>query len=195
MKYLLGFIRFWRHFIVGDDALIAIAIMWTLLLTWALAKNYSNIWIVVPLCVVVLMIVVLYRRVAKNTSADVVLTKKSLLLLGILPFVIILSVPLVIFRMTYGQADLDTVLLPVALFCLTALAFWWPAARLFARLPVMTIFIFGTFSYLITLLWQQYYIRLAAEIYQETGPLVSLFVALVFIVLFINTCVAVLRKK
>ena len=194
MKYLLGFIRFWRHFIVGDDGLIAIAVMWTLLLTWAFAKNYSNIWVIVPFCVVVLMVVVLYRRVAKGVASDIAPTQRSLLLLAVLPFVALLTVPLAVFRITFNQVGLDTILLPFALFCLTALVLWWVAAKPFGRFPVMTVFLFGAASYLITLLWQQYYIRVAAELYREVNPLVLVFAVVVVIVAFINACIRTLRR-
>lgn len=188
-NYFLGFVRFWRHFIVGDDGIIAVTVMWTLLLTWALAKNYSNIWVVVPVCVTVLMTTVIYRRVAKGAVSDVAPTQRSLLQLAVLPFVGVLTIPLVIFRITNDQASIETILLPVALFCLTALVFWWPASRVFHRFPVMTIFLFGVLAYLVTLVWQPYYIRFASELYQSTDPIVSSFVALVAIAVFLNACV------
>lgn len=193
MKYVLGFLRFWRHFIVGDDGLIAVAVMWALLFTWTLAKNYSNIWIIVPLCVILLMITVLYRRVANGAVSDVVPTRKSLLQLAVIPFTIVLIVPFVAFRIATGRADLESILLPSALFCLTALALWLLAIRTFNRFPVMTIFFFGGIAYFITLAWQPYYIRVSSELYRLTDPFVSLFVALVIIVFFISVSIKTWR--
>jgi hypothetical protein len=55
MKYILGFFKFWYHFIVGDDWRIAAGVVLGLCLVALLAHTHATIWWVLPLLVVTML--------------------------------------------------------------------------------------------------------------------------------------------
>lgn len=61
MGYLLGFLRFWYDFIVGDDWSVAAGVVAALALTVFLARHDIVAWWLLPVVVVVLLAVSLWR--------------------------------------------------------------------------------------------------------------------------------------
>lgn len=55
LRYVVGFLLFWKKFIVGDDLRVAATIMWTFLLMFAMAQVVLPIWYVAPVVVVCLI--------------------------------------------------------------------------------------------------------------------------------------------
>ncbi len=49
MQYVMGFFRFWYHFIVGDDWTVAAFVTAGLALTWRLAHTGYAVWWLMPL--------------------------------------------------------------------------------------------------------------------------------------------------
>lgn len=52
-SWIVGFGRFWYHFIVGDDWTLAAAVAAGLLITAALTANHISAWWLMPLLVIV----------------------------------------------------------------------------------------------------------------------------------------------
>jgi hypothetical protein len=65
MKYVVGFLRFWYEFIVGDDWRVAAGIAAAIGLTALLAPDVAAWW-VIPAAVVV----VLYASLARAVTND-----------------------------------------------------------------------------------------------------------------------------
>ncbi|HYM16438.1 MAG TPA: hypothetical protein VEZ14_12855 [Dehalococcoidia bacterium] len=61
MKYIEGFFRFWYDFIVGDDWRVAAGVVVALAVTAALARTSVPAWWIVPVVVVSLLSVSLWR--------------------------------------------------------------------------------------------------------------------------------------
>jgi hypothetical protein len=60
-SWLVGFGRFWYHFIVGDDWTMAAAVLIGLILTAILNANHLAGWWLIPLTVIVMLAVSLRR--------------------------------------------------------------------------------------------------------------------------------------
>jgi hypothetical protein len=63
MKWIVGFVRFWYDFIVGDDWRVAVGIAVTIGLTALLADDDISAWWVMPIGVVVVTAVSLRRAI------------------------------------------------------------------------------------------------------------------------------------
>lgn len=64
MSLVVGFGRFWYHFIIGDDWTMAAAVAIGLVLTAVLNANHVLAWWLIPLTVVVMLGISL-RRASK----------------------------------------------------------------------------------------------------------------------------------
>ncbi len=62
MRSIMTFLRFWYDFIVGDDWIIAAGVVLALVVSAVLARRDLNAWWVMPLAVVVLLAVSLWRE-------------------------------------------------------------------------------------------------------------------------------------
>jgi len=58
---LRAFLAFWYDFVVGDDWLVAAGVVLALGLTYALARSTASAWVVLPVAVVVLLPLSLWR--------------------------------------------------------------------------------------------------------------------------------------
>jgi membrane protein implicated in regulation of membrane protease activity len=67
VSWVIGFGRFWYHFIVGDDWTVALAVAAALVATAVLNRRGVNAWWVVPL-VVVVVVTVSVNRFARRTQ-------------------------------------------------------------------------------------------------------------------------------
>ena len=63
---LRAFAAFWYDFIVGDDWLIAVAVVAGLIVTWALARGGLAAWWLLPLLVAVALPVSLWRATRRK---------------------------------------------------------------------------------------------------------------------------------
>jgi len=61
MRWIIGFGRFWYHFIIGDDWTVAVAIAVTLVITAALVAAHVNAWWLTPVVVVAMLGISLRR--------------------------------------------------------------------------------------------------------------------------------------
>jgi len=61
MSYVVNFARFWYDFIVGDDWSVAVGIVLALIVTALLAHNGVNDWWLMPLAVVIVLGLSLWR--------------------------------------------------------------------------------------------------------------------------------------
>jgi hypothetical protein len=62
MSSLMNFLRFWYDFIVGDDWIIAAGVVLALVVSAVLARRDLNVWWVMPLAVVVMLVVSIWRE-------------------------------------------------------------------------------------------------------------------------------------
>ena len=69
MKYMLGFLRFWRDFIVGDDWRFAAGLAAGLLLTWAIARGGVAAWWTLPIVVLAVLSLAVWRAVREDERA------------------------------------------------------------------------------------------------------------------------------
>jgi len=69
MKYVFGFLRFWRDFIVGDDWRIAAGLAAGLLLTWAIARGGVAAWWTLPIAVLAVLSLAVWRAVREDERA------------------------------------------------------------------------------------------------------------------------------
>jgi len=65
MRWIVGFGRFWYHFIIGDDWTVAVAIAAALVATAVLVSAHVNAWWLTPV-VVVAMLGVSLRRASRG---------------------------------------------------------------------------------------------------------------------------------
>jgi len=65
MTYLKNFLLFWYDFIVGDDWIIAAGVVLALVVSALLARREQNAWWVMPLAVVVMLAVSIWRETRK----------------------------------------------------------------------------------------------------------------------------------
>jgi hypothetical protein len=61
LSWIVGFGRFWYHFIVGDDWTVAAAVAIALILSAVLNVNHIVAWWLIPVTVVVMLFISLRR--------------------------------------------------------------------------------------------------------------------------------------
>jgi hypothetical protein len=61
LTYLVGFLRFWYDFLIGDDWAVAAGVVVALGLTALMARRELAEWVWLPVAVVLLLAVSLYR--------------------------------------------------------------------------------------------------------------------------------------
>jgi hypothetical protein len=61
LSWLVGFGRFWYHFIIGDDWTVAAALAVGLALTALLTRTHFPAWLIIPLIVIVSLRVSIQR--------------------------------------------------------------------------------------------------------------------------------------
>ncbi len=61
MRWVVGFGRFWYHFIIGDDWTVAVAVAIALVVTAVLVSQHVNAWWLMPIVVVVMLGISLRR--------------------------------------------------------------------------------------------------------------------------------------
>ena len=66
LSWPVAFVRFWYHFIIGDDWTVAVAVAAGLILTALLKSAHVQAWWLVPL-IVVSMLGLSLRRASKKT--------------------------------------------------------------------------------------------------------------------------------
>jgi membrane protein implicated in regulation of membrane protease activity len=66
MRYVVGFIRFWYEFIVGDDWLVAAGVVVALGVTWVLSHNDVPAWWLMPVAVLALLLTSLWRATRES---------------------------------------------------------------------------------------------------------------------------------
>jgi hypothetical protein len=64
--WIVGFFRFWYHFIIGDDWTVALVVAIALAVTAALVAAKVNAWWLMPV-VVVVMLGISLRRASRQT--------------------------------------------------------------------------------------------------------------------------------
>ena len=62
MNYLKNFLLFWYDFIVGDDWVIAAGVVIALVVSALLARRDMNAWWLMPVAVVVMLAISLWRE-------------------------------------------------------------------------------------------------------------------------------------
>lgn len=67
MRYFKAFFLFWYDFIVGDDWVIAVGVVFALLATDRLARAGFNAWWLMPVSVAALLALSLYRLTRPRT--------------------------------------------------------------------------------------------------------------------------------
>jgi hypothetical protein len=66
MRFLINFAYFWYDFIVGDDWVVAVGVVVALAISALLAHNGMAAWWVMPVAVILLLLVSLWRATAKS---------------------------------------------------------------------------------------------------------------------------------
>jgi hypothetical protein len=66
MRFIKGFARFWYDFIIGDDWTVAVGVVIALALTALLAHNGVAAWWLMPLAVVAMLALSLWRVAARS---------------------------------------------------------------------------------------------------------------------------------
>jgi hypothetical protein len=66
VAYRKSFLGFWYHFIVGDDWTIAAGVVIALVLSTAPGHRDSNGWWVMPVAVIVILPVSLWREISRS---------------------------------------------------------------------------------------------------------------------------------
>ena len=65
MGFLMRFVYFWYDFIVGDDWVVAVGVVGALWISALLVHNGLAAWWVMPAAVVLLLVISLWRAMAK----------------------------------------------------------------------------------------------------------------------------------
>jgi hypothetical protein len=66
MAHLRNFLFFWYDFIVGDDWVIAVSVVMALVASKLLADHSLNAWWLMPVAVVVMLAVSLWREISPS---------------------------------------------------------------------------------------------------------------------------------
>lgn len=69
LSALAAFGRFWYRFIVGDDWTIAVTVFLALVVTYLLLRAGVSVWWLVPILVVLVLGVSLYRAAAPQRAS------------------------------------------------------------------------------------------------------------------------------
>jgi hypothetical protein len=67
MGYIKAFFLFWYDFIVGDDWVVAVGVVLALFGTYRLVRSGVNAWWLMPVAVVVLLAISLWRLTRRRT--------------------------------------------------------------------------------------------------------------------------------
>ena len=66
MTQIVGFLRFWYDFIIGDDWVVAVGVVIALALTYAVSRTSVPAWWLLPLALVLLLPLSLWRATRKD---------------------------------------------------------------------------------------------------------------------------------
>lgn len=154
MKYVRGFFGFWRRFIVGDDSRIAVTVMWSLIMAKSLLANTMNAWLMMPMVVIVLLYVLIYEKIADHPFLRRLSTLNIMLISCAIPFVVTTALPVLLFRINNGAADLRYTWLPASFYLAVAALLLAVLYRFYKKLPMLTIFVFGAVAVLLITVWQ-----------------------------------------
>jgi hypothetical protein len=66
MNYVKSFLLFWYDFIIGDDWMIAAGVVTALAVSTLLARRELNAWWVMPVAVVAMLVVSLWRETRRS---------------------------------------------------------------------------------------------------------------------------------
>ena len=150
MNRIRIFFGFWRKFIVGDDARIAIAVMWVMLFVKSLANNSMNTWLVVPIAVLILLIYLTYDvlKRAKGT------TNISIFWVGLVPMIFSATVPTLLFRINTGATDMQFTYIPITI-CIIVSVFATIILRLvLSHYPILLLFLLGYLTLGLVTFWR-----------------------------------------
>lgn len=192
MKYLRTFLNFWRKFIIGDDARIAIVVMWTLLLLKSLTSNVLNEWYILPIVVMVLLTAIVYGNSIDHHMYKKTTTTFRVFVSITIPMIIVMAIPLLLFRYINSETDLHQTFVPFSIFILIAMIVSGVMGQLYAKFPVMSIFISGVISYLFVLPLQPSVIQLSTYL-SAHYQLASTFLALAIPIFFVTYIVTAFR--
>lgn len=151
MKYLLGFLRFWRNFIIGDDPTIAIAILWSFVAVYSFMKINIHAWYLVPIVTAVLFAVLLersFRAYIAQHKQHIKPRTSSLYPVDALwmPMMVTVIIPFFIFRFASLEFSLERFFLPITIISILVAI----AVRLlipyFHKYPALSSFVAAGFS-------------------------------------------------
>lgn len=147
MKYIRGFFTFWRHFILGDDSTIAILVMWSLLFTWSLTSYFMNIWIVVPVSVVIVLLTLCYDQTARRPLLHGRSELLRFMLATTIPFILVVALPSMVFRFVNHAVNFHYVVQPLAICLITATFLSIVLYEIYKKFPAFVVFIFGVVAF------------------------------------------------
>jgi len=70
MAFVQRFLHFWYDFIVGDDWSIAAGVAFGSALTWVVVQRGLNAWWLMPLVVIIVLAISLWREVNKVKTTN-----------------------------------------------------------------------------------------------------------------------------
>lgn len=151
MKYILGFLNFWRKFIVGDDSYIAISVMWIMILSISMTSNFYNVWITIPVLVIIVMFVVINHKTG-SISLELSISLRYALQTYV-PAIVTYLLPYIYFQIFISSVyDVRFMLLAPLSFVLFVILVAIILFGLFKKVPVLTTALFGFMSLLHILL-------------------------------------------
>lgn len=118
MKYLIGFLRFWRNFIIGDDPTIAITVLWSFVATYSFIRISIQAWYLVPIIVACLFVVLFagslrqYVAARKSYTAPHISSFHSIDALW-MPMAAVMLIPFALFRTLSLELSIERFLLPL----------------------------------------------------------------------------------
>jgi hypothetical protein len=131
MRYVRAFCQFWYHFIVGDQPLIAIMVMWGLLDTYAFVQSYIPAWYLLPL-VSAIAFIILFRQGLQLEKAEFL----SLAYIW-LPMILTVCLPYAIFRIMTNQLGFEKFWLPLVLLAALVMAVVFVLKPYFSKYPIL----------------------------------------------------------
>jgi hypothetical protein len=193
MKQLRGFLRFWRHFIIGDDIVIATVVMWALLFIWSLSSYYINGWLIVPVIVMLLLATLFYNQVTAYPLLRDRPRDFTLLLATGVPMVAVLTVPLLWFRYTTHMTAPYYTLLPVSIYVFIAFIMTYLATFTYRKFPALTVFTFGIVTFALISFYQPAVTEVARVISNQFA-FVGWLVALAIPIAFVSWCIVLYQR-
>lgn|GEM_PF-2983665 len=182
MKYIKVFFEFWRRFIVGDDARIAVTVMWAMLFTKSLVENFINGWMMIPVVVFTLFIYLAYDVIRKTKKTpDTV----NIFWMGLVPMIIAITIPTLLFRICVGTTNAQFTFIPISICIIVGTVTLVVLYRLLREFPVLIIFILGCISLGVVTIWQASLNSLSytiAQDYSTIGNVLSLAIVVIFII-------------